>query len=376
MSSLIPSNPLPLASFPPELMVKIASSLEPRTILALIHTSREFSYLFCVFTAGYSHEQDVSDRSYTALQYFVSRGIERAVVHQLAVGADPNALFCEHPKFQSAPLVHAIRFGRASMVARLLRYGACVEDRDYTGCWTNSPNPVRWDNIGFTPLHLALMQPRTNYTRHSGVSEGPGQGATELQQIVKLLLDAGADVAARTNYKHTALHIACGMRDADPVVVSSLIAAGADVGCATPISSYRVLRQDHEFQPIHYAAVAGNTAALQILLTAGVDVEAKTHDGMRAFDLAMLGMHKETFDMLIAAGANTWPRTRGKATRRVLRNPFNLIEDTVKWNELEAWFKLRGWYWRKASLHRWARQEIVPGSVRSKSCGIRGDQEW
>lgn len=360
-------------------MVQIASLLDPRTILALIHTSPEFSYLLCVFTPGYSCEQDESDSNYTPLQYFVSRGIERAVRHLLAVGADPNAASPGYPKFQKAPLIHAIRFGRASMVALLLRHGARAGDRDYTGCWgsfKSSPNIVRYNNIGFTPLHVALMQPRTNYTRHSAIPEGPGQGATELQQIVQLLLNAGADVASGTYYHHTALHIACGMRDADPVVVSSLIAAGADVGCATAPFSYLVLRRDSELQPIHYAAVAGNTAAIEVLLSAGVDLEVKTHDGMRAFDLAMLGMHKETFDMLIAAGANTWPRTRGSGIRRVLRNPFNLIEDTVTWGELEAWFKLRGWYWRKGSLDMWARQVTMKDSARSKSCGVRGDQEW
>lgn len=353
-------------------MVKITSSLDPRTILALIHTSPEFAYLLCVFTTGYSCEQDESDRNYTPLQYFVSRGIERAVLHLLEIGTDPNAVSPEYPKYQKAPIIHAIRFGRASMVSLLIRYGARVGDRDFDSV----PIAMRVNTVGFTPLHTALIQPRWNYIRHSGVEGASDHHATELQQIVQLLLDAGADVAARTKYHHTALHIACGMRDADPVVVTALIAAGADISCRTPVFNRMVVMRDHEVQPIHYAAIAGNTDVLRLLLSLGVDVEAKTHDGMRAFDLAMLGMHTATFEMLVEAGANTWPKTRGKPIRRVLRNPFNLIENTVTWGELEAWFKLRGCQWRKNSLFLWARQPTVKGSARSETCGGRPDQEW
>lgn len=375
MPPSISSGILPLTSFPPELLVKIASELDPLSVLALIHTSPELSFLFCVFTTRYKHELDICDRNYTALQYFVSTGVERAVVHMLEVGVDPNEVSSGHPKFQKAPLIHAIRFGHASMVSLLLRHGARVEARDYTGCWLfdNTALPYRYNNVGFSPLHVALMQPRRGYTRH--VVDADGCDARELQQIVQLLLDAGADVTARTNYHHTALHIASGMRDADPVVVASLVAAGADVGCKTTVFTYLVIRRDSEVQPIHYAAIAGNTAALRVLLDAGADVEAKTHDGVRAFDLAMLGMHGAAFEMLISAGANTWPKTRGNGIRRALRNPFDLVENTAAWADLAAWFKLRGCNSRQNSLFLWARQPTGVG-VRAEACGVRRDHEW
>lgn len=368
MHSFPLSQDLSLTSFPPELMITIASSLDPRSILALIHTSPTFSYLFCVFTSRYTGEQDVGDQNYTPLQYFVSSGAELAVLHLLELGANPNDASLGYPKFQKAPLIHAIRFGRASMVSLLLRYGSRVEDRDDTGCWNFYRRliPERLNNDGFSPLHTALMQPRQVYARHSGASEGSGPDATELQQIVQLLLDGGADVEARTEQQHTALHIACGMRTADPIVINSLIAAGADLNCKT--LRIRGTNREYLMQPIHYAALAGNTVSMRILLGSGVDVEVETSGGMRALDLAIVGMHTATFEMVVEAGAIT---SSGGGDGSV-GNASSMLANSTTWKDLLRWLRFRGWNLDIVCLKWWTGQP-VHGNRPRKQVGFRRD---
>lgn len=349
-------------------MVKIASSLDPRTILALIHTSPEFTYLFCVFTSRYTEEQVVLDSSYTPLQYFVSRGVDRAVVHILELGTDPNYASTGNPKFQKTPLIHAIRAGSASMVSLLLRYDARVEYRDHTGCWAfkEGPNPQRHNDLGFTPLQTALILRHEVSNRRSIFPER----ADNLREIVQLLLDAGADVDARTDRAYTPLHIACGMQPADPVIISALITAGANVGCTTRIRPHYIY--DGLVQPIHLAAVAGNTVAVQLLLSAGVDVDTRTHDGMRPLDLAILGMHLSTFEVLVEAGANMMMATPcDDPVLRAERDPLRMMENTISWEDLECWFKLRGWRRRLGALRMWAGLPPPPSDgLRSASCGF------
>lgn len=366
-----PSANITLTTFPPELMVKIASTLDPRTILALIHTSPEFTYLFCVFTSQYTKEQVVLDRSYTPLQYFVSRGVDRAVVHILEVGTDPNYASSGNPKFQKTPLIHAIHAGNARMVSLLLRYGARVEYRDDTGCWAfkDGPNPQCHNELGFTPLQSALMLQHEVYNLRSVFPKRAGPGATILKEIVQLLLDAGADVNACTDRGHTPLHIACGMLPADLVIISALVTAGANIGCTTR------LRRNHIYdclvQPIHLAAVTGNTLAVQLLLSAGVDVDSRTHDGMRPLDLAILGMHATTFEVLVEAGANMMMATPcDDPVLRAKHDPLRMMENTISWVDLEGWFKSRGWRWRRGALRMWAGHPLPIHGLRSARCGF------
>lgn len=191
--------PLPLTSLAPELIIQIASSLDPRTVLALTHTCHMFTYLLCVFNSEYTIEQEISGHSYTALQYFVSRGIERVVIHLLEQGTDPNYVVFTHSKRQTTPLILAVHLQSASMVTLLLEYGASVDD---LGCAGN-------DSDGSTPLPGVVggnaAIPHSNPCVRARASSGP----PEVAQIIILLLDAGADVEAAIRGDRTPLHIAC-----------------------------------------------------------------------------------------------------------------------------------------------------------------------
>lgn len=357
VNNFIPSSIFPIISLPREIMIDIASSLDPRTILALIHTSPAFSYLMCIFTSRYTREQDVPKHTYTPLQYFVKRGIERVVIHLLEHGADPNVAFFGQPKLENAPLLLAIQLNSPSMVSLLLRYGARVNDRGGTGRAYRE----------YTPLHRALAWYNAVRRGRSGASEEFTAIARRTIEIVQVLLAAGADVAACTGSGHTPLHIACGTQDVDPTLIEILIAAGSDISCRTPPQQ---LYQDTAAQPLHYAAAAGNTTVVQMLLSAGVDVEVETGDRIRALDLAIMGMHADTLQLLIDVGADTSTRVVVEAEHPQRNIPSYLVGDTVSWGELGIWFRSRGWNSRGHSLRVWACTPTRDDERRDKKCGF------
>lgn len=342
-------------------MIKIASNLDPLTIVALTDTSPSFSYLLCVFTSHYTMELDDYGESYTPLQYFISCGIEHVVTYLLDSGTDANRATTGPSKHQRPPLMVAVRHNQPHMIPLLVRYGARVDDRVISG----------EDFSGFTPLHLALARHSKHQRRRSSApDDSPARSACVLQ-IVEALLDAGADATARTLQCFTPLHIACGTWDIDPVVVALLIGAGADIRCRAPSRSYV---RDSLVQPIHLAAAAGNTAVVEILLNAGVDVEAVTWDGARALDLAILGMHPDTLQLLVDGSADMSTTIHFRTRVPQSRDPLVLVGNQTRWVELTHWFRSRGWRDRGRGLVSWAWVSASPDSRREEICGF--PQEW
>src|SRR6267378_6289473 len=106
--------------------------------------------------------------------------------------------------------------------------------------------------------------------------------------IVEFLLKNGADVktAARNAQKVTALHGAVARRDAE--IVKMLLEAGAEPNA----------RQERGFAPLHDAAANGHAALVELLLKHGARADAKTDDGKTAGDMAAEKGHKELAEKL------------------------------------------------------------------------------
>jgi len=111
--------------------------------------------------------------------------------------------------------------------------------------------------------------------------------------IVEFLLKNGADVrtAARNAQKVTAVHGAVARRDLE--IVKMLLEAGADANA----------RQERGFVPLHDAAANGHAALVELLLKYGANADAKTDDGKTAGDMAAERGHKELAEMLKTAAA-------------------------------------------------------------------------
>jgi ankyrin repeat protein len=101
---------------------------------------------------------------------------------------------------------------------------------------------------------------------------GPNRGETPLHvvarrghtQLVKPLLDAGAEIGARNAQHETPLHQAVARPSSDTQLVESLLDAGAEIGARNA---------QHE-TPLHLAVCYGFLDAVKVLIKRGADVNA------------------------------------------------------------------------------------------------------
>jgi ankyrin repeat protein len=112
---------------------------------------------------------------------------------------------------------------------------------------------------GFTALHLPAF------------FGGPGTA-----EAARALIDAGADVSARSENSFWVLPLHSAASGGHAEIVEILLAAGAE---PDP-------RQRHGWTPLHAAAQNGDLRSLEALLAAGADPALTNDDGRSAADLA------------------------------------------------------------------------------------------
>jgi len=198
------------------------------------------------------------------------------------------------------PLIAAASNGNLSNVKLLLKLGAKLEAKD---------------GAGDTALSRALGKPevfRYLLDHHASVKsrnkEGwqPLHNAAALGEIkyVKWLVEAGADVNAHANNGITP--IGCISYDTYFELDEYLMAHGADINMMDdngPVWSEHTsdpsliigylkhgarinARNKNGWTPLHYAAFKKNADAVQLLISKGADINAKTYQGETVFSLA------------------------------------------------------------------------------------------
>ena len=150
-------------------------------------------------------------------------------------------------------------------------------------------------------------------------------------ELVRQLIDGGADLNKQGRQSGAALHRALARRHGD--VVALLVARGADVNVANPLlgtplhvaagtgkeamvllllehgASLNVARGSDGYTPLHAAAQAGRTQVVRLLLDRGADVNLLTHGqiGAPALHLAEMRGRTEVAQMLREGGAMAPP---------------------------------------------------------------------
>ena len=158
------------------------------------------------------------------------------------------------------PLMHIVSYGYLTLTKMLLNHGANVHARD---------------KRQLTTMHHAVF------------GKNP--------DIVGLLISKGAEVNAGTlcNGVETALHSAC--RDSSPTsaqIVKMLLDAGAD---KDEFDDYL----GEPRTPLHLAAMSGNVDVINVLLSFGASIEAPTRKNWRAIHYAFHYGHPLAFRTLL-----------------------------------------------------------------------------
>ena len=163
-------------------------------------------------------------------------------------------------------------------------------------------------NIGGTRLHLAaqegdvpglksLLTPDTNINCRDFEGKTPLHSLVSSPQCtfeaVHLLLQRGADVAARDTLNRTLLHLAAEWGHKE--VVDLLIRHGADVAAC----------DEYNKTPLHWAAENGHKEVVDLLIQRGADVSARSRTPLH---WAAENGHKEVVDLLIQRGADVAAR--------------------------------------------------------------------
>lgn len=192
-------------------------------------------------------------------------GHEETALHLVARGADVTAA----DRFGRTALHAAVETNRPRLAAALLAAGAGVDAR-----FTDRVPALRGDYVsrapykGATPFWLAAR-------------------AADLE-MMRLLLDAGADPALPNAFGTTPLMVASGLGENDArrppdhqvfAAVSLLVALGADVTARTPAGS----------TALHGAAAMWEDEVIQLLVDHGADVDAEDGRGRTPLHLVEYG---------------------------------------------------------------------------------------
>ena len=186
-----------------------------------------------------------------------------AVNRELAGAKDENG---------NSPLLIAAYYGRTAMVQAILECG--VRPNIFEACAAGltpvvesmlKENPrlvSERSHDGWTPLHLAAFFGRT--------------------EIVKMFLDAGASMLAKSSNNESNLPINAAAAGRRNDVVRLLVARGCPPDARA---------SDEGYTALHLAANNGNVELVEFLMQSGADPSLKTGSGETAHDLAVKQGH-------------------------------------------------------------------------------------
>ena len=145
------------------------------------------------------------------------------------------------------------------------------------------------DKYGGTPIHNALESSVTRQLRNIDEWSEDGISETSNVDIVKILLDRGADIEAKNNVGNTPLIEAASIGDIDSL--KALLNRGADIEAKNNDGNTSLIE-------------AKTVDILKVLIDRGADIEAKNNDGNTPLVEAAMYGQVERVKNLIFRGAS------------------------------------------------------------------------
>ncbi|KAI2076189.1 hypothetical protein LOZ37_003197 [Ophidiomyces ophidiicola] len=265
-----PSPRMALNCLPAEILLCISDHLQPRDINALVQTSTPFAALFSRelydFVVGIRTSDDEPQRA----SLFNRNALSYA------------------GRWQSPYVLDYFRVKRADVLLREDAHGFLLFNE-----------VVRCGNLELTKILLErgadIHRYQTNDT--NGLTLAALGGYPD---IVRFLLDQGADIQGTEPSKKTLLHTLYQHGRRNPEVFQIVV---DQLKRRNEISKQNI-RLD---TPLHYAARYNRVYAVSQLLEAGADLTKLNTDGLSVLDVAFRSKNDEIIGLLLQASPGPWP---------------------------------------------------------------------
>ncbi|KAK9744180.1 Ankyrin repeats (3 copies) [Popillia japonica] len=205
----------------------------------------------------------------------------------VAHGADVNA----QSTSGNTPLMYGCAGGHQEVVKFLLENGANVEDHNENG-HTPLMEAASAGHVGLAKIlleHGAGINTHSNEFKESALTLACYKGHLDM---VRFLLEAGADQEHKTDEMHTALMEAS--MDGHVEVARLLLDSGAQVNMPT----------DSFESPLTLAACGGHVDLAMLLIERGANIEEVNDEGYTPLMEAAREGHEEMVALLLSQGAN------------------------------------------------------------------------
>ena len=244
-------------------------------------------------------------RGNSPLMYAAALGSLESMRILLDAGADPNTANA----FAATPLMWCA--GDAAKVELLLSKGAKVNVRSSLG---RTPLLIAAAYDGATEAARLLIKKDAdvNARDKSGMSVLEQAASSNHIDLVRLLLEKGANVNAKDDGGYTPLLSAAGNGDRNAELVKLLLDHGAKVNVASG-DTFEIVKNGSlslgHVTPLQVAAGQGNYEAVEALIKAGADFNAKDIRNANSLVFAVATDHAnpEIVKLLLARGAEREP---------------------------------------------------------------------